>query len=73
MCCLALRHSRVPLVPAAGNKLRKLDGIAAEWRSSGVTDVVTCGGAQSAHTAAIGTVAATTSALLFIARVLAWL
>lgn len=41
----------------AGNKLRKLDGIASSWKEAGVSDVVTCGGVQSAHAAAIGATA----------------
>ena len=40
-----------------GNKMRKLDGLWPEL-SQGCTDVVTCGGLQSAHTAAVAAVAA---------------
>lgn len=39
---------------AGGNKLRKLDGYLAELKASGVSDVVTCGGIQSSHAAAVG-------------------
>ncbi|KAG2448972.1 hypothetical protein HYH02_005726 [Chlamydomonas schloesseri] len=41
-----------------GNKVRKLDALLPELRHSGVTDVVTCGGVQSAHTAAVAVAAA---------------
>jgi 1-aminocyclopropane-1-carboxylate deaminase/D-cysteine desulfhydrase-like pyridoxal-dependent ACC family enzyme len=41
-----------PLV--GGNKLRKLDAVVPELTAAGVTDVLTCGGAQSAHTVAVG-------------------
>jgi D-cysteine desulfhydrase len=41
-----------PLV--GGNKLRKLDAIIPALAAAHVTDVVTCGGAQSAHTVAVG-------------------
>ncbi len=41
------------LHPVAGeNMLRKLDGLLPRLLADGVTDVVTCGGAQSSHTAA---------------------
>ncbi|KAG0600900.1 hypothetical protein M758_11G069400 [Ceratodon purpureus] len=36
-----------------GNKLRKLDALIPLLQARGVTDVVTCGGCQSAHTAAV--------------------
>lgn len=36
-----------------GNKLRKLDAIIPFFQGHGITDVVTCGGCQSAHTAAV--------------------
>ncbi|KAL2641418.1 hypothetical protein R1flu_009005 [Riccia fluitans] len=36
-----------------GNKLRKLDALIPELQTMGATDVVTCGGCQSAHTAAL--------------------
>ncbi|KAK9813945.1 hypothetical protein WJX73_005968 [Symbiochloris irregularis] len=36
-----------------GNKSRKLDALIPSLVHSGVTDVVTCGGVQSAHTAAV--------------------
>ncbi|KAH7424417.1 hypothetical protein KP509_11G008000 [Ceratopteris richardii] len=36
-----------------GNKLRKLDALLPLLQSSSVTDVITCGGCQSAHTAAL--------------------
>ncbi|KAL3688405.1 hypothetical protein R1sor_014714 [Riccia sorocarpa] len=36
-----------------GNKVRKLDGLIPELQKRGATDVVTCGGCQSAHTAAL--------------------
>ncbi|KAG6555520.1 hypothetical protein Mapa_002755 [Marchantia paleacea] len=36
-----------------GNKLRKLDALIPELERMGATDVVTCGGCQSAHTAAL--------------------
>ena len=39
---------------AGGNKLRKLDGYLAELKAAGVSDVVTCGGIQSSHAAAVG-------------------
>ncbi|GJP43439.1 hypothetical protein CLOM_g2899 [Closterium sp. NIES-68] len=38
---------------AGGNKLRKLDGLLPPVIQSGATDVVTCGGCQSAHAAAV--------------------
>ncbi|MBA0656428.1 hypothetical protein Goklo_008786 [Gossypium klotzschianum] len=37
-----------------GNKARKLDGLLPLIEDHGVTDVVTCGGCQSAHAAAVG-------------------
>uniref|UniRef100_A0A7N0UXW5 D-cysteine desulfhydrase n=1 Tax=Kalanchoe fedtschenkoi TaxID=63787 RepID=A0A7N0UXW5_KALFE len=37
-----------------GNKARKLDALLPLFEQHGVTDVVTCGGCQSAHTAAVG-------------------
>eukprot|EP00959_Pyramimonas_sp_CCMP1952_P377157 7899727-Pyramimonas_sp.AAC.1 len=37
-----------------GNKLRKLDALLPLLQSDGATDVLTCGGCQSAHTAAVG-------------------
>ncbi|KAA6420287.1 MAG: hypothetical protein FRX49_09771, partial [Trebouxia sp. A1-2] len=36
-----------------GNKLRKLDALLPEVKASGCTDLLTCGGLQSAHTAAV--------------------
>lgn len=42
----------------SGNKLRKLDAVFPRLIERGVTDVVTCGGAQSAHTAAVAVTAA---------------
>ncbi|KAL3144147.1 hypothetical protein ABBQ32_003936 [Trebouxia sp. C0010 RCD-2024] len=36
-----------------GNKLRKLDGLLPEVKATGCTDLLTCGGLQSAHTAAV--------------------
>ncbi|KAJ7552136.1 hypothetical protein O6H91_06G043300 [Diphasiastrum complanatum] len=36
-----------------GNKVRKMDALFPFLEGSGVTDVVTCGGCQSAHTAAL--------------------
>jgi hypothetical protein len=36
-----------------GNKLRKMDALLPALQSEGVTDVLTCGGCQSAHTAAV--------------------
>jgi len=42
----------------SGNKLRKLDAVFPCLIERGVTDVVTCGGAQSAHTAAVAVTAA---------------
>eukprot|EP00850_Spirogloea_muscicola_P011131 SM000068S20563 [mRNA] locus=s68:99274:101261:- [translate_table: standard] len=36
-----------------GNKLRKLDAVVPALLARGVTDVVTCGGCQSAHAAAV--------------------
>ncbi|GLI69952.1 hypothetical protein VaNZ11_014693 [Volvox africanus] len=41
-----------------GNKVRKLDALVPELLSKGITDVVTCGGVQSAHLAAVAVVAA---------------
>ncbi|PHT59242.1 D-cysteine desulfhydrase 2, mitochondrial [Capsicum baccatum] len=38
-----------------GNKARKLDALLPILEDSSVTDVVTCGGCQSAHAAAVGT------------------
>lgn len=38
-----------------GNKARKLDALLPLLEDSSVTDVVTCGGCQSAHAAAVGT------------------
>lgn len=43
-----LRHPWI-----SGNKLRKLDGIFPQWLANQITDVVTCGGAQSAHCVAV--------------------
>ncbi|MCA9563239.1 MAG: pyridoxal-phosphate dependent enzyme [Myxococcales bacterium] len=43
---------------ASGNKVRKLDGLLPRFRSGGVSDVVTCGGLQSAHTAAVAVLCA---------------
>ncbi|KAK9845694.1 hypothetical protein WJX84_007525, partial [Apatococcus fuscideae] len=40
-----------PLV--GGNKIRKLDGMLPALKEAGVTHVVTCGGMQSSHTAAV--------------------
>ncbi|CAM8953481.1 unnamed protein product [Rhodiola kirilowii] len=37
-----------------GNKARKLDALLPLLEQHGITDVVTCGGCQSAHTAAVG-------------------
>lgn len=45
-----------PLV--GGNKIRKLDGLFPRLMLEGVTDVVTCGGLQSAHTAAVAAMCA---------------
>lgn len=42
----------------SGNKLRKLDFIFPQLIAAGATDIVTCGGAQSAHAAAVAVVAA---------------
>ncbi|GAQ82667.1 hypothetical protein KFL_001190100 [Klebsormidium nitens] len=36
-----------------GNKMRKLDALVPQLQGEGVTDVITCGGMQSAHTAAV--------------------
>lgn len=36
-----------------GNKLRKLDALLPEVEATGCTDLLTCGGLQSAHTAAV--------------------
>ncbi|KAK7306182.1 hypothetical protein VNO77_44108 [Canavalia gladiata] len=41
-----------------GNKARKLDGLIPLIQDSSVTDVVTCGGCQSAHTAAMAVLCA---------------
>ncbi|GIL81921.1 hypothetical protein Vretifemale_10682, partial [Volvox reticuliferus] len=41
-----------------GNKVRKLDALVPELLCKGITDVVTCGGVQSAHLAAVAVVAA---------------
>ncbi|GLC43325.1 hypothetical protein PLESTM_001458900 [Pleodorina starrii] len=41
-----------------GNKVRKLDGLVPELLDEGATDLVTCGGVQSAHLAAVAVVAA---------------
>eukprot|EP00899_Mesostigma_viride_P021277 jgi/Mesvir1/29150/Mv25113-RA.1 len=41
-----------------GNKLRKLDCLVPQLEALGVTEVVTCGGCQSAHTAAVAAVCA---------------
>ena len=41
---------------AGGNKLRKLDGVVQAW--DGAAHVLTCGGAQSAHCAAVAFLAA---------------
>ncbi|CAI8598147.1 unnamed protein product [Vicia faba] len=41
-----------------GNKARKLDGLLPLLQDHSVTDVVTCGGCQSAHTAAIAVLCA---------------
>ncbi|KAK9816307.1 hypothetical protein WJX74_006529 [Apatococcus lobatus] len=40
-----------PLI--GGNKVRKLDGMLPSLKEAGVTHVVTCGGLQSSHTAAV--------------------
>lgn len=45
-----------PLV--GGNKLRKLDGLLPHLLADGVTDVVSCGGVQSSHAAAVAAVCA---------------
>lgn len=42
---------------AGGNKLRKLDALLPKLKEDGVTDIVTCGGAQSAHCAAVAALA----------------
>ncbi|VAH62912.1 unnamed protein product [Triticum turgidum subsp. durum] len=39
---------------ANGNKARKLDALLPLIRRRGATDVITCGGCQSAHAAAVG-------------------
>ncbi|MEW5302806.1 MAG: hypothetical protein WDW36_005553 [Sanguina aurantia] len=39
-----------------GNKSRKLDGMMPELRDAGVTDIVTCGGVQSAHISAVAAI-----------------
>ncbi|CAL8470386.1 g9928 [Coccomyxa elongata] len=41
-----------------GNKLRKLDALMPALSASGFTDLVTCGGLQSAHTAAVASACA---------------
>ncbi|KXZ44202.1 hypothetical protein GPECTOR_71g563 [Gonium pectorale] len=41
-----------------GNKVRKLDALLPQLLAEGVTDVLTCGGVQSAHTAAVAVAAA---------------
>ncbi|KAK9915841.1 hypothetical protein WJX75_005000 [Coccomyxa subellipsoidea] len=41
-----------------GNKLRKLDALMPALATAGITDLVTCGGLQSAHTAAVAAVCA---------------
>ena len=43
---------------ANGNKLRKLDGYLPELQARGVTDILTCGGVQSAHCAALASLCA---------------
>lgn len=43
---------------AGGNKARKLDALLPALQAAGVTDVVTCGGAQSSHCAATAALAA---------------
>lgn len=43
---------------AGGNKLRKLDALLPRLRAEGTTDIVTCGGIQSAHCAAVAALAA---------------
>ncbi|VAH78737.1 unnamed protein product [Triticum turgidum subsp. durum] len=41
---------------ANGNKARKLDALLPLLRRRGATDVITCGGCQSAHAAAVGVI-----------------
>ena len=41
-----------------GNKRRKLDALFPQLKADGVTDVVTCGGTQSAHILAVAAAAA---------------
>ena len=41
-----------------GNKLRKLDGYLPNLQMRGVTDILTCGGIQSAHCAALSCLSA---------------
>lgn len=41
---------------AGGNKARKLDGLVPAIEKAGVTNVVTCGGAQSAHAASVAAI-----------------
>lgn len=43
---------------AGGNKLRKLDGLLPARLAEGITDLITCGGVQSAHTAAVAALCA---------------
>ena len=43
---------------AGGNKLRKLDGLLPARLAAGCTDLITCGGVQSAHTAALAALCA---------------
>ena len=40
-----------------GNKRRKLDALIPQLLAEGVTDIVTCGGTQSAHTLAVASAA----------------
>lgn len=46
------------LHPIAGSKLRKFDALWPQLLANGITDIVTCGGLQSAHTAAVAALAA---------------
>eukprot|EP00955_Chlamydomonas_euryale_P045539 353182-Chlamydomonas_euryale.AAC.31 len=48
-----IRDDLLPMGLASGNKARKLDAVLPHLIQNGITDIVTCGGLQSAHSSAV--------------------